>query len=98
MSRTILVSNPPSASGRIVVAGDYGHPHADLAAHLPDAFGTRLPHHPGSAAWIAEGLDQRFDDFSGVFRRAFGKQRVDDRAPERQPFDALRGPVRGYVL
>src|SRR6266566_461935 len=80
---------------RYLVTGAPSHftAHLDLATLRLHLFGTGFPHHAWAPPRIAKGIDERLNYFRSIPIIALRKERVLDRAAERQSFDALRGPV-----
>src|SRR5262245_27168031 len=70
----------------------------DVAPELLDLGGARPPNHAGALARVAEGVDERLDDLALVLPGRGGlllEQGVPHGPPQRQPLDALGGPVGG---
>ena len=89
------VVDDPAVVGVVAVQAD------DLAAHLEvpaeglHLLGARLPEHPRPEPRVAEGANQRLDH-PGLARFRLGlPQGVENRGLERQPLNALCGPVGG---
>src|SRR5579871_232253 len=70
----------------------------DLPAHFTQLSRTRVPHHAGAPARVAECVDQRLDDSAAILRFALRKDRMLDGRTKRQTLDALRGPIGGDFL
>src|SRR5216684_2285165 len=86
----------PAAGGSVVGQLVHGRAHqhpAALGAHL---LGTRFPHHPGTLARVAEGLDERLDDLAAQL--APRQERAERGRREGQALDPLRRPVGGDLL
>src|SRR5215472_2891110 len=78
----------------IIGTAVHARTHLDFAAVHLHFGGGRLPHHARTSARVTEGIDQRLNNFGPV--AVFGalrKERVLDRAPERETANALRGPI-----
>src|SRR5271169_5076333 len=73
-------------------------PEQNFAAELADFRRASFPHHAGTLAGITEGVDERFDNLLAVLRLFLRLQGVLDGRTERQPFNALGGPIRRNYL
>src|SRR2546423_10161223 len=67
-----------------------------LAPFLSDESGHRLPHHARPESRVVELFNEGLDCRAFIVVRATAEDVFqDDR--ERQPLDALRGPIGGYL-
>src|SRR5271165_896209 len=90
--------NRPSAASVIETAAGNPATEQHSATHRTHALGAGFPHHAWPATRIAEGINQRFDDFRSVFRLLLRQECILDCRTERESLDALRCPVGGDFL
>jgi hypothetical protein len=94
----ILELDPPTAGRFIVRTTRYPASHLQFATHCLHLFGACFPHHTGTFAWIAEGINERFNYVCAVSVVTLRHQGILDGAAERKAFDSLRRPVGGNLV